>query len=684
MGPEVACNGGGPPKRAAPQLRVGVLGGFRVERVGVAQPVAAWQRRTAKTLTKLLATHPRHRLHREQILEILWPTVDVESALNSFGKALHAARRAFEPELLPRESSAYLRLTESMLALNTDNVAIDADQFQHLAEIALGRGDISGYESALAAYGGELLPEDRYEDWCAERRDFLAGLHMRLLLELAEALEERGAFSASADRLREVLRDDPTREDVHRRLMVLYAKVGSRHQAMRQFQVCRAVLRRELGLVPEETTVAVYEDVIADRIPTRPGASHPDAEVLDCCRPLTEKTPDTPCVGRDPMLARLREQLARADGGEGRLILLSGEPGVGKTRLTAELAADARRRGACVLWGGGGAHANHLAYGPFAVALEDYVASLPDAERDELARRYPALAHYVPSLGLRSELTHMVDRPGDDQLYFVGAIVRLLTDLAQARPVVLVLGDLHELNCSSLELLQYLAHLAVQRRWLIIGTFREEGVSARSDLWRMIGATMREGLCLHLEVQNLARQYCDELVRAMLPGGDVDDALLDQVHVWSLGNPLFVEELVRVMRDRAELVLTNGCWYIAPSHPACVPTRVRILVAMRMALMEESLRRVLTLAAAAGGTEVSLTALRTGAAALQPPVSDATLFDALDRALEIRILEERQGAYAFRHPLVRSALYEGLSEHRREQLHAALGSSTAEALAAPM
>jgi DNA-binding SARP family transcriptional activator len=682
MGAVVAANGGGPRRGAAtPELRVGVLGGFRVERIGVARPVSDWQRRTAKTLTKLLATHPRHTMHREQILEILWPTVDLESALNSFAKALHAARRAFEPELLPRESSAYLRLTESMLALNTNNVAIDADEFEHLANAALGRGDVAAYEAALGAYGGELLPEDRYEDWCAERRDFLTGLHLRLLLELAEALEEHGALSASADRLRGVLQEDPTREEVHRRLMVLYAKLGSRHEAVRQFQVCRAVLSRELGLVPEATTLAVYQDVIADRIPTRNGASEHDAETIDSSPSLApEKTPGR-CVGRDPVLAHLGEQLARAADGEGRLVLLSGEPGVGKTRITAELAADARRRGASVLWGGGGAHANQLAYGPFAVALEDYVATRSDAERDELAQRYPALVHYMPSLGMRTQLPP--DRAGDDQLYLVRAMVQLLTDLGRTRPVLLVLGDLHELNRSSLELLQYLSHLALARRWLIIGTFREEEVSAGSELWRMIAATTREGLCLHVELQNLARQHCDQLVRAMLPGGWVDDALLDHVYGRSLGNPLFVEELVRVMRERGELALANGLWRMARSHPACVPARVRTLVATRMALMEESVRRVLKLAAAAGATELSLTELRTGAAALEPPVSDVTLFDALDRALEIRILEERKGAYAFRHPLVRSALCEDLSKHRRDQLKAALSRSPAEALQAP-
>jgi hypothetical protein len=571
-----------------------------------------------------------------------------------------------------------------MLALNIDHVVIDADDFQRLAESALGRGDVAAYESALAAYGGELLPEDRYEDWCAERRDFLAGLKHRLLLELAEALEKSGAYSASADRLREVLQRDPTREDVHRRLMLLYAETGARDQAVRQFHACRDVLLRELALMPEKATVALYQDILANRIPTRlPGRERDRVVVASTQPPSTERTPDTPFVGRDSVLPHLCEYLSRADDGKGRVILVSGEAGVGKTRLVAEFAAEARRRGASVLSGGSGAHANHLAYGPFAVALEGYVAGRPEAERNELARRYPALAHFVPSLGTSDELPPLADRPGDDHLYLVPAVVRLLSDLARTRPVVLVLGDLHDLHRSSLDLLQYLAHLAGQRRWLIVGTFREEGLKVGSEAWGVVEAAMRERLCLHVGLQRLARRDCDQLVQAMLPGGRVDAAVVDHVYGWSLGNPLCAEELVREMQERRELVLRGGCWQTAPSPSERVPERVRALVAMRVAPMEESVRRVLALAAAAGGMEISLTDLRAGAAALQPPVSDSALFEALDRALEIHILEERHGAYAFRHPLVRSALYQELSTHRRDQLHAALARSTPEIRCVP-
>jgi DNA-binding SARP family transcriptional activator len=666
-------NGSG--TRAVAHLRIELLGGFRVERAGVARPVCLWQRRTAKTLTKLLATHPRHRLHREQVLDILWPDVEPASALNSLGKALHAARRALEPELLPRESSAYLPLTDSMVALDTQRVWIDADHFERLAESALRQGDVTGYEGALAAYGGELLPEDRYEDWCAERREHLAALHIQLLLGLAEAHEEHGALGESAARLREVLQHDATREDVHRRLMALYASMGARDQGMRQFQVCAEALKRELDLTPENATVALHREIQADRIPRRLPTPVIDRALTDFVQPPTSEQ-SAPLVGRDPILRHLGAELRRAEEGRGGMVVVTGEAGVGKTRLVAELATDARRRGAAVLWGGSGAHANHLAYGPFAVALEGYVASRPDAERSDLARRFPPLVRFVPSVGIGTDIQPPVDGSADE-LYLAPAIVRLLTDLARVQPVLLVLGDLHDLHPSSLNLLEYLAQLATQRRWLIVGTRHEERLEDGAELSRMVDTTEREGLCLQVELGPLDRADCAELVRALLPGGEVDDAFLDHVYARSLGNPLFVEELLGEMRGRGEVVRSNDSWRMAGSPRTRVPARVRALVAQRVAPMEEGVRRVLALAAA-NGMEISLSDLLTGGAALRPPVSDAALFNALDRALAVRILEERNDSYAFRHPLVRSALYEDLSKHRRDELHAALGRSRAE------
>jgi DNA-binding SARP family transcriptional activator len=632
---------------------------------------SAWQqRRAAKRLIKVLATNARHALHREQILETLWGHADVGSALNSLGKALHAARRALEPDLPPRTPSTYVRVSDGVVILDTQHVLIDADQFQYLAEAALRLGSVEAYERALAVYGGELLPEDRYEDWSAERREYLAQMNIRLLIGLANALRKQGAFVQAADRLRAVLHLEPTREDVHRRLMIVYAEMGTPLEAIRQFQVCRDVLRRELDVPPEMETEALYHEILNSRF--QPGVPVRGVETrLVAERPVSavEASPATPFVGRTRMLRFMREQLIRAEGRKGGILLLSGEAGVGKTRLVAEFAADATRHGALVLSGASEAYPSGLLYGPFAVALERYAASCTSPERSDLARRCPALADVVPSLEVPNELSQPANVQKGD--YVLQSVARLLTDLAAKQPIVVVLGDLHDVHPSAIDLLEYLAHLAGQRRWLLIGTFRREALPAGSTLDRLVEATQRDGSCLHIELEGLARAECDELVRMLALSRELDEAAVERVYSLSLGNPLFATELARELTEYggtpAAAVNREG-FSAAPR----VPSRVRVLVRMMMGALVAGGSRVLTLAAAAG-MRMTLNDLRASAAALEPPIPDPVLMTALDQALDMRILDEHGDGYEFRHPLVRAALCEGLPAHRWIEIKAALG-----------
>lgn len=661
--------------RAVAQVRIGLLRGFRVERAGATLPDSVWQRRTAKHLTKLMATLPMHTLHREQIVELFWPNLDPESGRNSFAKALHAARRAFEPDRA-RGRSAYLHLRDDMLTLDTEHVLIDADQFQWLAERAFRLGTRPAYERALAVYTGELLPEDRYEDWSVARRDHLAELRILLLLGLAEKLEQQAAYGEAADRLRAVLEQDPTREDVHRRLMRLFARNGVRGLAVRQFEICRDVLRRELNMAPDQETEALYRDVCANRFPAPTDGSEPALKVIDptVLEPAVSAT-QPPLVGRDGPLELLRQQLSRAEAGRGGTILLSGEVGVGKSRLVAEFLAEARADGFSVLGDENGGYANRLPYAPFALALEGCIARASETEQNTLALRYPALTDLVPSLNPRCPRPAPTVENGDGTVPILTTIARLLGDLARARPVVVVLGDLHGAHSSSIELFGYLATLAPGRRWLIVGTFREEAVDSGSELSRVIEATARTDLSLHIGMQRLARHHCDDLVRTHLPGGVVEAPLLGRIYGLSLGNPLFVEEIIREARARNELALFRGRWRERRPLALKVPARVRSLVEMGVGLLETHVRRLLDLAAL-NGTEITLAELRLAAAKLHPALAGDDLLDALDRALESGILVERGNGYAFRHPLVRAALYEGLPRHRRFRVNAALGRPT--------
>jgi len=250
-------------------LSIRLLGGFRAERCEGPVPDFAWQRRGAKQLTKLLAMSPGHALHREQILETLWPRVGVDSARNSLAKSLHAARQALEPGRLPRRGSLYIQIRDDMIALNADHVLIDADNFHRLAQSALRLATVPAYDAALAVYTGVLLPGDLYEDWPSERRRYLADLNLRLLLGLAETLAKHGDHHRAIDCLRSALQEDQSREDAHRQLMRLHDAMGARDLALRQFEICRAQLDRELNRAPDWETTMLYEELLANRVRQR-------------------------------------------------------------------------------------------------------------------------------------------------------------------------------------------------------------------------------------------------------------------------------------------------------------------------------------------------------------------------------------------------------------------------------
>lgn len=190
-------------------------------------------------------------------------------------------------------------------------------------------------ERALALYRGELLPAERDESWATERRTALADLLAELLLRLA-ALRERDANLADAtDLLRRLLNLDASQQEAHRRMMRLYARQGHRHLALRQFQLCREALSRELDVEPEPETASLYEEILAGRGVLDTNGARAANRRPPLPSPLRHQSTG-PLIGRDQVLAEFREQQQRAAAGHGSTLLIDGEAGVGKSRLAAQ------------------------------------------------------------------------------------------------------------------------------------------------------------------------------------------------------------------------------------------------------------------------------------------------------------------------------------------------------------
>ncbi|HEX5501652.1 MAG TPA: tetratricopeptide repeat protein [Thermomicrobiales bacterium] len=337
----------------SPTLRIQLLGGFQVTLDGAGVPgpqagASAWRQRKPAALVKLLALAPERALHREQALDLLWPRLAPAAAGNNFRKSLHVVRRALRA--LAPAAAEVVRLDGDRLTLCPAgglDLWIDAAAFAAAAARARRTGTPADHEAALALYTGDLLPDDRYEDWAAPRREALREDYLGLLLAAARLHEAAGADPAALDLLRRAVAHEPAHEEARVGLMRLHARAGRRHAALREYAQLRDALRRDLAAEPEPATQRLYAAILAGQYPAaaaRPAA--PGGTVLDAPRsippsaapPRQLPVPLTGFVGRAEALADLRRLLTGA-APESRLVTLTGPGGSGKTRLALAVAA---------------------------------------------------------------------------------------------------------------------------------------------------------------------------------------------------------------------------------------------------------------------------------------------------------------------------------------------------------
>jgi predicted ATPase/DNA-binding SARP family transcriptional activator len=314
-------------------LCISLLGAFSISVRGDVIPDDAWRLRKSKTLIKLLALAPERRLHADRATELLWAGRDRASARNNLHQAIFAARRALDSAGL--EGRGCLELRDDVIAFCPDHpVQIDVLAFEEAAARARVQRDPAVYRDALDSYVGELLPEDRYEEWTASRRDAVHELRLALGIELAE-LEAPDDPAAAIDRLRSVLVDAPLHEPAHRALMRLYVGVGQRQEALAQFQELKLGLRREFEDEPDDKTRRLYREILT-RVagqgePARPSTAAAVRSPAESPNNLPRQL--TSFIGRERELVEATALLHNS-----RMLTLTGAGGCGKTRLALELA----------------------------------------------------------------------------------------------------------------------------------------------------------------------------------------------------------------------------------------------------------------------------------------------------------------------------------------------------------
>ncbi len=476
-------------------MEIFLLGRFDVRVGGREVPPSAWSRRQAASLVKLLALAPRRQLHREQVMDALWPHVPVDDATPRLHKAAHFARRVLGPE------SVALR-NETVMLFPDMPVTVDTIRFQELAQNALDASDVSAAAAAADLYGGPLLPEDRYESWAEAPRDRLHLLQLQLLRR--------------ARRWGDLVEADPTDAEAHLELMREHAARGDRRAALRQFERMERAMHGELGVGPSEEAVALRDSLLDGLAEPSPA----DATVA--------------LVGRGAQLSTLERLLNEAGRGRGRAAFVAGAAGMGKSMIAAWLRGQARSRG----WrtGNGVASAIEGAW-PYAPVLEAIA---------DLCRRHPTLLD-----GLDDQCRHDIDRAlaggsldwdrdGSHQRLFV-AVAELTRLAAAGTGVLLTIDDVHEADEASLRLAHYIARSCLTERLLLVLCHRRQPVT---DAFEQVRASLLgRKAAVEVAMAPLERADSGALARSYRP--DLDDESLD--HIWAVsgGVPFAVVGLVR-------------------------------------------------------------------------------------------------------------------------------------------
>ena len=351
-----------------------------------------------------------------------------------------------------------------------------------------------------------------------------------------------------------------------------------------------------------------------------------------------------PLLGRDRELAELDAALRSAEGGQGALVLVVGEPGIGKTRLANAFAHAAVARGAQVTWGHAWEAGGAPAYWPWIEALRPFAAITARASDAERTRIAP-LAHLLPELAGCKEPAPAAD-PAQHRFRLFDAVAAFLSLVARERPLVVLLDDVHVADVGSLSLLHFVARQTHGSRVVVLATYRDVEARLSAEAGDALAKIAREGRYLAL------RRLRHDEVASWAAAEGITDA--DALFAATEGNPLFVVEMLRLARDRGN----------ASSVAGRLPDGVRDVIRARLALLSPAARALLDAGSVLGRT------LDLGIVASLVDLPLATVRDLAAEAVRSNALVDAGDRTSFSHILICEVLRQDLPAARRVELHA--------------
>ena len=632
--------------RADPSLSIRLLGPLEIAVAG--RPIVV-DTRKALAIVALVAGEGRP-FARDELAAMFWPEADDDAARGALRRTLSALRTAV--------GGSGLVTGRAQVALDPAASSVDLAELERLATSSR----LADLEAAAALARGPFLAgfalrdSPAFDDWQAARAVRVERTIGDVLDRLAAARLDSGDPGGAVEAARRRVDLDPLDEPGQRRLIALLGQTGDRAGAIRQYRSLVAVFDRELGVAPLHETTDVYDAVREGRLApglaatlARPILAASKAAVLsDAAAPR-----EAPFVGRKHQIATIRSVWGEASP-DGRVILLEGEAGIGKTRLAESVAATIRAAGGTVLAARGNPGESAIAYGPIAEFLRAGLATPEGATRletlDDVARR---------------EIGRLIDLPAplrvagpaapdgsSARVRLLDAIADALSAFASGRvPGLIWIDDFHLADDPTREAIAYLARRLDDRAVLLLLAWRREDLTPSSgaavdDLARLPAATS-------LALGRLDRDEVAAIVRAMRPSDHPNDALIDAFVADSEGLPLHLVA-----------ALASG----EPPGTA-MPRGVHALLRERIGSVGGTAAQLLS-AAAVIGRSFDLTTVRQASGR-----SEEEVIEAIEELMRRGIVREIPAAvgpsvrYDFTHRRMRDVAYEATSLARRRLLH---------------
>lgn len=640
---------------------IGLLGGFRLtwgeETCGATDHGVVPARLQA--LLAYLILHRQQPQLRAHLAFLFWPDTSEAQALTNLRNLLHKLRH-----FLPHPDK-FLQFDHRSIQWRTDApCTIDVIDFEAALANATTVPDLA---HAVDLYHGELLP-GCYDDWIMPERERLRQLALSALDRLIDQLEVARDYRTAIRYGQRQLQLEPLNEAIYRRLMRLHAVDNDRAGAFYLYARCEAMLHEEFGAEPSLTTQELYQRL-----------QHHDLS------PPTQSTAPAdqpPLVGRTDEWSQLVDSWYRASSGQSHCLLLTGEAGIGKTRLAGELLLWVARQGFPAAMAHCYGVEGGLAYAPVVEWLRSpplyaQLPTLADPWLTEVARLLPELLTSRPHLTPPGPLNASWQRQR-----FFEALARAL--LEGERPLLLLIDDLQWCDRDTLAWLHYLLRVGREgggggsplapfskRPLLLVGTVRSEALDERHPLHELVGALHHDDALTELPLTGLTPAETTDLANSVA-GHPFTPRQSEQIYRETEGNPLFVVEMVRAGLAQGDVAWPDGAApgdavvgtaFAFPDQGA-LPPKVHAVIHTRLAELSAPARTVAGLAATIGRAfsyAVLAHACRT---------DDDTLVDGLDELCQRRIVRERSAdLYDFTHDKLREVTYNSLSAARRRLAH---------------